>query len=133
MQLLQHKNVLSKQVNPSYFSGEIGLKTLVESFGAEAASVFYVTFQPGARTHWHSHSGTQLLLVLEGCCRVQSWGQALETATAGEVVLVPAGEKHWHGAGPTTSTIHIAVNLNAETNWLEAVTETQYAGEGLTP
>ena len=128
--MIQTQGIQAKLADPSYFSGEVELKTLVESFGAEAASVFYVTFQPGARTHWHSHSGTQLLVVLAGHCRVQRWQQPWETAEAGDVVLIPAGEKHWHGASSEGSMTHIALNLNAETNWLEAVSETQYAGEG---
>ena len=83
--------------------------------------VFSVSFDAGSRTNWHRHSDVQILFVIQGRCRIQTWQGPVEVAEAGDVVRFEAGEKHWHGAtrdGPMT---HLAVNLGATTEWLEAV------------
>ena len=68
-----------------------------------------VTFEPGARTAWHTHPLGQTLIVTEGCGQVQRWGCPIEAIRPGDVVWFPAGEKHWHGATPTTAMAHIAI------------------------
>jgi len=90
-----------------------------------------VRFEPAARTHWHTHPLGQTLLVIAGSGRAQSWGGPVREIKAGDVVWIPPGEKHWHGAGPNTSLTHIAVQeaLNGSpVEWLEPVSDAQYAG-----
>jgi quercetin dioxygenase-like cupin family protein len=88
--------------------------------------VYRVEFRPGARTNWHSHSGPQWLFVVEGTVRAQPWGEAAIDVEAGDIVNIPPGEKHWHGASPGSRAVHIAVNVNVTTTWLEPVTDEQY-------
>jgi quercetin dioxygenase-like cupin family protein len=92
----------------------------------------YVTFDPGARTHWHTHPVGQLLIVTFGSGRVGVWNGTPEEVRAGDVVWFEAGEKHWHGAGPDTAMTHIAVTealdgVNAA--WLEPVSDAQFNGK----
>ncbi len=88
-----------------------------------------VTFEPGARTTWHAHPGGQTLIVTAGTGRVQRWGDAVQEIRAGDVVRIPPGEKHWHGASPQTSMTHIAITEprgGTSVLWMEPVTEQQY-------
>jgi len=82
-----------------------------------------VEFDAGGRTHWHRHTGAQWLLIIDGRIRVQKWGEAAQDVGAGDTVVIEPGEKHWHGAAPGSSGIHLAVNLNSTTEWLEAVSD----------
>lgn len=89
----------------------------------------YVTFEPGARTNWHKHPLGQTLLVTSGLGWVQREGGPVEEIRPGDVVWFPAGEKHWHGASPTTALTHIAIveKLDGkDSEWLEPVTDDQY-------
>jgi 4-carboxymuconolactone decarboxylase len=89
-----------------------------------------VTFEPGARTAWHSHPLGQTLIVTSGVGRVQRWGDPVDEIRPGDVVWIPAGQKHWHGASPTTSMTHIAIveRLDGKSvDWMEKVTDAQYA------
>jgi 4-carboxymuconolactone decarboxylase len=98
--------------------------------GGTRAAGATVTFEPGARTAWHTHPAGQTLIVTAGAGRVQRWGAAVEEIRAGDVVWIPAGVKHWHGATPTAAMTHVAL---AETidgravEWLEQVGDAQYA------
>ena len=88
-----------------------------------------VTFAPGARTAWHTHPLGQTLIVTAGCGRAQRWGGPIEEIRPGDVVWFPAGEKHWHGAAPTTAMTHIAIQEQHEgkaVEWLEQVSDEQY-------
>jgi quercetin dioxygenase-like cupin family protein len=88
-----------------------------------------VTFEPGARTAWHTHPLGQTLIVTAGVGRVQREGSPLEEIRPGDVVWIPPGEKHWHGAAPTTAMTHIAIQEALEgtaVEWLEHVTDQQY-------
>lgn len=88
-----------------------------------------VTFEPGARTDWHSHPMGQFLVVTAGCGRAQREGGRVEEILPGDVVWFPAGEKHWHGAAPTTFLTHIAVQEvldGSNVEWMEKVSEQQY-------
>jgi quercetin dioxygenase-like cupin family protein len=91
-------------------------------------TVYHVAFEPGARTHWHTHDGSQWLLVVEGRIRIQQSGEPPEEAAAGDTIVIPPGEKHWHGATPEARGVHLAVNVNAATTWMEPVTDQQYRG-----
>ena len=88
-----------------------------------------VTFEPGARTAWHTHPLGQTLIVTAGRGLAQRWGGPIEAIGPGDVVSVPPGEKHWHGAAPSTAMTHIAIQeqLNgASVDWMEKVTDEQY-------
>jgi quercetin dioxygenase-like cupin family protein len=90
-----------------------------------------VSFEPGARTHWHTHPLGQTLYVTSGAGRVQVWGEPMREIEAGDTVWFPPGEKHWHGASPTTAMAHIAMQeaLNGSAvEWLEKVIDAQYSG-----
>lgn len=126
MQTLDFARLAAKPGDPSYFSGEVTLKAVPHDLGP--VKLFRVEFAPGARTHWHTHSGVQLLFVAEGRCRFQHWGGAVVEAGAGEAIYIPAGEKHWHGATPDAPMAHLATNIDLETEWLEEVSEAQYLG-----
>jgi len=91
-----------------------------------------VTFDPGARTVWHTHPVGQLLVITAGCGRVGSWGGAVKEVKSGDVVWFEPGEKHWHGAGPTTGMTHIAITeaeSGSAVDWLEPVTDAQFEGK----
>jgi 4-carboxymuconolactone decarboxylase len=88
-----------------------------------------VTFEPGARTAWHSHPLGQTLIVTSGVGRVQRWGDPVDEIRTGDVVWIPAGQKHWHGASPTTTLTHVAIaeRLDGKSvDWMERVTDEQY-------
>ena len=88
-----------------------------------------VTFEPGARTAWHTHPLGQTLIVLAGCGRAQRWGGPIEPIRPGDVIWFPPGEKHWHGATPTTAVTHIAIQEQLDGNaveWMEKVSDEQY-------
>ena len=88
-----------------------------------------VTFEPGARTAWHTHPLGQMLIVTAGCGRAQREGGPIEEIRPGDVVIFAPGEKHWHGAAPTTAMTHIAVQESLDgkaVDWLEKVSEQQY-------
>ena len=90
-----------------------------------------VTFEPGARTAWHTHPLGQTLIVLSGVGRAQRWGGPIEEIRPGDVIWIPPGEKHWHGASPTTAMTHIAIQEKLDgkpVDWLEHVTAEQYEG-----
>ncbi len=92
-----------------------------------------VTFEPGARTAWHSHPLGQTLVVVAGCGRAQRWGGPVEEIKPGDVVWIAPGEKHWHGAAPATGMTHIAIQeyLDGEAaQWMEHVSDEQYLDQG---
>ena len=88
-----------------------------------------VTFEPGARTAWHTHPLGQTLIVTAGCGLAQRWGGPVEEIRPGDVVWFPPGEKHWHGAAPTTAMTHIAIQEQLDgkaVDWMEKVSDEQY-------
>ncbi len=91
-------------------------------------TVYRVEFDSRARTHWHAHTGSQWLYVIDGRIRVQSWGQPARDLDAGDLVVIAPDEKHWHGAVPGSRGTHLAVNVNVTTQWFEAVSDDEYAG-----
>ena len=96
----------------------------------------HVTFEPGARTAWHTHPLGQTLIVTAGCGWAQRMGGPVEEIRPGDVVWFPPGEKHWHGATRTTGMTHIAVQEKLDgkvVDWMEQVSEEEYRGLGLTP
>jgi quercetin dioxygenase-like cupin family protein/predicted esterase len=95
------------------FTGGVRVETLFEALDPSHASGGSVTFEPGARTAWHSHPRGQILIVTAGTGRVQRWGDPIEEIRQGDVVRIPAGQKHWHGASPQASMTHIAITEHA--------------------
>jgi quercetin dioxygenase-like cupin family protein len=88
--------------------------------------MFQVRFQSKARTHWHTHSGEQVLIVVEGKCLVKREGQPPVILTEGEAVALPANERHWHGATGEGVGCHLALNNKLKTEWFEEVSEEDY-------
>jgi quercetin dioxygenase-like cupin family protein len=88
--------------------------------------VYRVEFDAEARTHWHRHTGPQWLFIIAGQVRVQKWGEAAVDVGVNDAVVIEPGEKHWHGATPGSAGTHLAVNMNATTEWLERVSDEQY-------
>jgi quercetin dioxygenase-like cupin family protein len=114
-----------------YFTGTVRVDALFKAPAPARASGAYVTFEPCARSNWHTHPLGQTLIVTSGCGCVQSWGGPIRTLRPGDVVWCPPGEKHWHGASSTTALTHIAIQEELNGNaveWMEKVTDDQYNG-----
>jgi 4-carboxymuconolactone decarboxylase len=114
------------------FTGGARVEMLFEAIDPSRASGGSVTFEPGARTAWHSHPGGQVLIVTAGIGRVQQWGGPLEEVRVGDVVRIPVGQKHWHGAAPNASMTHLAITESrdgATVQWMEKVSDEQYGAE----
>jgi quercetin dioxygenase-like cupin family protein len=112
-----------------YFTGTVRIDSPFEASDPARVGGASVTFEPGARTAWHSHPLGQTLIVTSGCGRAQRWGGPIEELQPGDVVWFEPGEKHWHGAAPTTALTHIAIaeRLNGKTtDWMEKVSDEQY-------
>ncbi len=112
-----------------YFTGTVRIDPLNTAPDPARVSMALVTFEPGARTAWHTHPFGQTLIVTAGCGQVQREGGPIEEIRPGDIVWFPPGEKHWHGAKPTTAMSHIAVqeNLNGSAvTWMEKVSDDQY-------
>ena len=124
----------SRPVQPApaaNFTGGARVETLFEAPDPSDASGAYVTFEPGARTAWHSHPRGQILIVTAGIGRVQRWGDPIEEIRTGDVVQIPANQKHWHGASPQASMTHLAITEHrdgARVQWMEPVSDEQYNG-----
>jgi 4-carboxymuconolactone decarboxylase len=104
---------------------------LFEAIDPSHASGGSVAFEPGARTAWHSHPGGQILIVTAGTGRVQPWGGPIEEIQTGDVVRIPADQKHWHGASPHASMTHLAITEprgGTSVQWMEKVSDEQYSG-----
>ncbi len=112
-----------------WFTGMVRVDPLFDETAPTRSSAALVTFQPEARTDWHSHPLGQRLIVTAGCGRVQQWGNPIEEIRPGDVVIIPPGVKHWHGAAPTTSMSHIAIQEKLDgqsAEWMEKVGDDQY-------
>jgi quercetin dioxygenase-like cupin family protein len=112
-----------------YFTGTVRVDPLIQADAPARIFAASVTFEPGARTAWHTHPLGQTLIVTAGCGLVQRWGGPIEPIRPGDVVWFPPGEKHWHGATPTTAMTHIAIveHLDGKSaDWMEKVTDEQY-------
>ena len=130
LQITRAENVPWRNGPAEQFTGEVRVRPLFDSTASTRASGAVVTFAAGARTAWHTHPRGQILIVTEGLGRVQVWGEPVQAIRAGDVVRIPAGVKHWHGASPDQAMSHIAVqeHLNGMVvQWAEQVTAAQYA------
>ncbi len=114
------------------FTGNVRVDPMNTASHPARMSVASVTFEPGARTAWHSHPFGQTLIVTAGSGRVQQWGGKVEEINPGDVVWIPPAEKHWHGAAPDSPMKHISIveNLDGKSaDWMEKVSEEQYQVE----
>jgi quercetin dioxygenase-like cupin family protein len=112
-----------------YFTGTVRVDPMFQAPDPARVSGASVTFEPGARTAWHTHPVGQTLIVTSGLGRVRRWGGPIEEIRPGDVVWFPPGEKHWHGATPTTAMTHTAIqeSLNGKNvEWLEQVSDELY-------
>ncbi len=139
MQITRAGTQPSQQGPADWFTGPVRIDPLFQPKGAPKdsarASAAYVTFEPCARSAWHTHPLGQLLVVTAGVGRVQQWGGSVEEIRAGDVVWPPAGVKHWHGASPTAAMTHLAITevLDGKAmDWMEKVTDAEY-GVAVTP
>ena len=122
----------SSKGSSGYFTGTVRIDPLFDAPAPARVFGAYVTFEPGARTAWHSHVLGQTLIVTAGCGRVQRWHGPIEEIRPGDVVWIEPGEKHWHGAAPTTAMTHIAIVERSHTDsteWMEHVGDEQYNGK----
>ena len=116
-----------------YFTGQVCIDPIGNAHDPARAQSALVSFEPGARTAWHSHPLGQTLVITTGTGLVQRWGGPVETVQQGDVIWFPPGEKHWHGAAPQTAMSHIAlheVKDGRAVDWLEQVTDAQYSQSG---
>jgi quercetin dioxygenase-like cupin family protein len=111
------------QLRTDTFTGLVYANPVIS--GTEDVAVNGVFFAPGARTYWHSHESGQFLYVVSGSGLICAEGGRGQVIKAGDVVWCPPGERHWHGGGPDTTLLHLAVSLGT-TTWLQEVTETEY-------
>jgi quercetin dioxygenase-like cupin family protein len=126
MHIFRGSDVPFRPADDKSFTGSAETRLLASSNADVPVHVYHVRFDDGARTNWHRHSGSQWLLVTEGRIRVQSWGEPPRDCTAGDAVVFAPGEKHWHGAVPAARGVHLAVNVNVTTEWLEPVSDRDY-------
>jgi quercetin dioxygenase-like cupin family protein len=129
VQILQNGSRPSRTGDPSNFVGSVRLDPLFPARMPSQMSGGSVTFEPGARSNWHTHPVGQALIVTAGLGWVQQAGGEIQEMRPGDVVLIPPDVRHWHGASPTNSVTHIALQEQAEgsaVNWLEPVTDAQY-------
>lgn len=112
-----------------WFAGAVRIDPLFQPAEGARAAGASVTFEPGARTAWHAHPLGQTLIVTAGYGLMQCWGEEIEEIRPGDVVWIPPGVKHWHGAAPNTAMTHIAIQEGQDgvfADWAEHVSEAQY-------
>jgi quercetin dioxygenase-like cupin family protein len=129
MEIKRNGSEPSRKGPAEYFTGSVRIDPLFEAHDAAGVTAGSVTFEPGARTAWHTQPLGQSLIVTAGCGWVQREGGPVEEIRPGDVVWFPPGEKHWHGATPTTAMTHIAIQeaLDGKVgDWLEKVSDEQY-------
>lgn len=120
----------SRRQPADWFTGTVWQDPIIEAPAPARIRSVRVSFEPGARTAWHTHPLGQTLYVVSGLGRVQAWDGPVREIRAGDVVWIPPGEKHWHGASPTAAMVHVAIQEAQDgkaVEWLEHVTDEQYA------
>ena len=131
MQIKRSGSQASGKGSAEYFTGTVRIDPLFQPTEPARAVGASVTFEPGARTAWHTHPLGQTLIVMSGCGRAQRWEGPIEEIRPGDIVWFEPGEKHWHGASPTTAMTHIAIQEQREgkaVDWMEKVSDAQYLG-----
>lgn len=131
MKITRHGTQPSVQGAAEWFTGNVRLDPLFQPESPARAAGSSVTFEPGARTAWHTHPLGQVLVITAGVGRVQVEGGPVEEVRPGDVVWFPPGVKHWHGASPTVAMTHLAIHEKVDgkaVDWLEKVSDEQYRG-----
>lgn len=131
MKIIACGSVATVQAPESYFTGRVLQTPIIEKEAPARLRAGLVSFEPGARTAWHTHPLGQTLYVVTGAGLVQSWGEPVREIRAGDVISFGPGEKHWHGAGPKTAMSHIAMHEaldGVHADWMEKVSDEQYLG-----
>jgi len=129
MEIKRNGTTASIKGPADWFTGTVRIDALFPAHDPARTSAASVTFEPGARTNWHSHPLGQTLIVTAGRGWVQAWGQPVQDIGPGDVIWTPPGERHWHGAKATCSLTHIAVQeaLGGKVvDWMEKVGDDQY-------
>lgn len=129
MEIQRNGSVPSTKGPADWFTGTVRIDPIFDRSDPARVSSANVTFEPGARTAWHTHPLGQSLIVTAGCGWVGRWGGAVEEVRPGDVVWFPPGEKHWHGATPSTAMSHIAIQEKLDgkaVQWMEHVSDEQY-------
>ena len=122
----------SVKPSPDYFIGTVRQDPIIEAPAPSQVRAVSVTFEPGARTAWHTHPLGQTLVVTSGCGRAQARGGPMQEIRAGDVVWFSPGEEHWHGASPATAMTHIAIQEALDgkaVDWLQHVSDEQYSSK----
>ena len=130
MEITRIGSQASRKGPDDWFTGVVRIDPLFQANAPARAASASVTFEPGARTAWHTHPLGQTLIVTAGCGRAQRWEGPIEEIRPGDVVWFPPGEKHWHGAAPATAMTHIAIQEQADgkvVDWMEKVSDEEYA------
>ncbi len=133
MEITRAGTTPSRQGPQDWFSGTVRIDPLFNPFDAARVQGASVTFEPGARTAWHTHPLGQTLIITAGRGRVQRWGGPIEEVLPGDVVWFGPGEKHWHGASPDTAMTHIAIHEvenGTSVDWMEQVSDREYGTPG---
>ena len=133
MQVVSPRDMETRRGPEEWFTGDVWLESV--SIPSPGAGLFRVLFEPGARTNWHTHPEGQFLYVVTGAGRAGTEGGPVVEIQAGDVVFFAPDEKHWHGAGPDTFMVHIAItpaiSTEGGTDWLEPVADEDYSGPAL--
>lgn len=129
MDITRNGTRAAHEVPANYFTGSVRVEPLFDADQPARATGASVTFEPGARTAWHTHPLGQTLIVTAGCGRIQLWGAPVQEISPGDVVRIAPGEKHWHGAASHSAMTHIAIQeqLDGKTaDFMEPVSDDQY-------
>jgi quercetin dioxygenase-like cupin family protein len=130
MDITRAAAVTTRRGRADWFTGAVWQDPIVEAPDPARIRAVRVTFEPGARTAWHTHPLGQTLHVVSGIGRVQTWGGPVREIRPGDTVWIPPDEKHWHGAAPASGMVHIALHEHqngTHVTWMEHVTDEQYA------
>jgi quercetin dioxygenase-like cupin family protein len=122
-------SVPTRRGSADWFTGTVWQDPIIEAPEPARIRSARVSFEPGARTAWHTHPLGQTLYVIAGAGRAQTWGGPVQDIRAGDTVWIPPGEKHWHGAAPTTGMVHVALQEALDgkhVEWMEHVSDEQY-------
>jgi quercetin dioxygenase-like cupin family protein len=120
----------TRRAPKEYFTGMVWQDPIIVTQAPARLVVNRVSFEPGARTNWHTHPLGQTLYVIAGVGRFQTKGESIREIRPGDVIWIPAGEKHWHGGSPTTGMTHLAMQEALDGNtatWMEPVTDAEYS------
>jgi quercetin dioxygenase-like cupin family protein len=134
MRVVSFEDVEARRGPGEWFTGTVWMEPSPANGETPDAGIFRVSFEPGARTNWHTHPEGQILHVVTGAGRAQrEGGEVVEIGTSDVVYFAP-GERHWHGAAPDSAMVHVAINPAASsdggTEWMEPVTDEEYGGGG---